>query len=175
MPKAFSSGDRDDFIQAEADVQAVFAETPIDLRAMSAVSNIFRAATAIRNHMESTALAQFDLGWSAFTTLFVLRVWGRMEPTRLASEVGITNASLTGVVKTLEAKGLVVRKPHAEDGRRVVVSLSPKGRALIDKATPALNQQEVTLTSALRNHERDELARLLRIVLRQVEALDTAD
>ena len=38
--------------------------------------------------------------------LFVLRVWGPTESHRLADEAGITDGTLTGVMKTLEQRGL---------------------------------------------------------------------
>ena len=64
-------------------------------------------------------LAQHELSWSAFTTLFVLRVWGEMDARSLAYEAGVTAATLTGVMKTLETRQLLRRKNDRADGRRV--------------------------------------------------------
>ena len=121
MPRLFASDDDRDLVRAERDVRAAFTGLDLDLTSLSAVSNIFRAATAVRNHMESGVLAQHELSWSAFTTLFVLRVWGEMDARSLASEAGVTAATLTGVMKTLEARQLLRRKNDRADGRRVLV------------------------------------------------------
>ena len=72
---------------------------------MAAVSNIYRAANVIRNHMERQVLADEDLSWAAFTVLFVLWIWGDQQTRHLAAEAGVTKGTLTGVLKTLEKRG----------------------------------------------------------------------
>mgnify|MGYP002682519489 CR=1 FL=1 len=76
MPRLFASDDDRDLVRAERDVRAAFTGLDLDLTSLAAVSNIFRAATAVRNHMEGGVLAQHELSWSACTSMFVLRVWG---------------------------------------------------------------------------------------------------
>jgi MarR family transcriptional regulator, organic hydroperoxide resistance regulator len=158
MPRLFASDDDGDQVRAERDVSVAFNELDLDLRSLAAVSNIFRAATAVRNHMESGVLAQHELSWSAFTALFVLRVWGDMDARTLAGEAGITAATLTGVMKTLENRGLLRRKADRLDGRRILVSLTPKGRAVIGDVMPAFNRHESLVTQALTETEQDDLA-----------------
>ncbi len=171
MPRLFASDD-DDLVRAERDVHTAFAGLDLDVHSLAAVSNIFRAATAVRNHMENGVLASHDLSWSAFTTLFVLRVWGDMDARSLAAEAGVSAATLTGVMKTLEGRSLLRRKTDRADGRRVLVSISPKGRTVVDQVMPAFNRHEALVTQALTPAEQDDLARSLRIVLRTVEAID---
>jgi len=172
MPRLFASDDDRDLVKAERDVRAAFSDLDLDLGSLAAVSNIFRAATAVRNHMENGVLAHHDLSWSAFTTLFVLRVWGDMDARSLASEAGVTAATLTGVMKTLEAHGLLRRKHDRTDGRRVLVSITAKGRRVVDEVMPSFNRHEALVTQALTEAEQEELARSLRAVLRTVEAID---
>ena len=172
MPRLFASDDDDDLVRAERDVREAFTGLDLDLRALSTVSNIFRAATAVRNHMENVVLARHDLSWSAFTTLFVLRVWGETDARSLAGEAGITAATLTGVMKTLESRGMLRRRGDRTDGRRVLVSLTAAGRRAVDEIMPAFNRHEALVTQALTDDESDELAKNLRIVLRTVDALD---
>ncbi len=136
------------------------------------MSNIFRAATAVRNHMENNILAQHELSWSAFTTLFVLRVWGEMDARSLASEAGVTAATLTGVMKTLEARQLLRRRNDRVDGRRVMVSCTAKGKKAVDEIMPAFNRHEALVTQALTDDELVDMARYLRVVLRTVDAID---
>jgi homoprotocatechuate degradation regulator HpaR len=48
------------------------------------------------------------------------------------AEVGLLHApSVTRILKELEERGLIVRKPDPEDGRRVMIGLTPLGRELI--------------------------------------------
>jgi len=172
VPRLFASDDDRDLVTAERDVRAAFTGLDLDLGSLAAVSNIFRAATAVRNHMENGVLSQHELSWSAFTTLFVLRVWGDMDARSLAAEAGVTAATLTGVMKTLESRRLLRRKTDRRDGRRVLVGLTPRGRRVIDEIMPAFNRHEALVTQALSADEQHELARSLRTILRTVEAID---
>jgi DNA-binding MarR family transcriptional regulator len=161
VPRLFASNDDDDLVRAERDVRSAFTGLDLDLRALSTVSNIFRAATAVRNHMENVVLAEHDLSWSAFTSLFVLRVWGETDARTLAAEM-----------KTLEARGLLRRRADSADGRRIIVSITPAGRRAVNEIMPAFNRHEGLVTQALTDDENDELARGLRVILRTVDALD---
>lgn len=172
MPRLFASHDDRDLVRAERDVRLAFTGLDLDLRALAAVSNIFRAATAVRNHMESRILEPHELSWSAFTTVFVLRVWGEMDARSLANEAGVTAATLTGVMKTLEGRQLLKRRSDRDDGRRVMVSLTAKGKKVVDDIMPAFNRHEALVTQALTEPELDDLARFLRVVLRTVDAVD---
>lgn len=175
VPGAFSSDDEGELRQAERDVTAALGGLSLDFRSLLAVSNIFRAATAVRNHMERTILAEQQLSWSAFVVLFVLRVWGEQESHRLAAEAGVTGGTLTGVLNTLERKGLVERRTHATDGRRVVVRATRSGRAAVDRIMPVFNEHETLVMCDLTEAQRDDLAAMLRTILRTVEQVDAAD
>jgi DNA-binding MarR family transcriptional regulator len=170
MPGAFSSDDEVELRQAERDVTHAFETQPFDFSALLAVSNVFRAATAVRNHMEREVLSPHQLSWSAFVVLFVLRVWGARESNELATEAGITGGTLTGVLSTLERRGFAKRKAHPSDGRRVIVQPTARGRRTIDEIMPVFNHHEAIVTADLSDHDRRELARLLRMVLRRLDA-----
>ncbi len=131
---------------------------------MLAVSNIYRAATAVRNGMEREVLASQGLSWGGFTILFVLWVWGDRETAELAADCGLAKGTLSGMLSTLERDRLVARSRHPGDGRRVVVTLLDPGRELIERIFPEFNRHEARFTADLDADERRELARLLRRV-----------
>ncbi|MDE3222896.1 MAG: MarR family transcriptional regulator [Acidobacteriota bacterium] len=135
---------------------------------MSAVSNIYRSGSAVRNHMERTLLAEYELSWVAFTVLWVLWIWGEQETGHVADEAGVTKGTLTGVIKTLQARKLIRRRPHREDGRRALITLTKAGERLIEQLFPEFNQRESLVVSGLSLSEQRELARLLRLVLERV-------
>jgi DNA-binding MarR family transcriptional regulator len=139
---------------------------------MAAVSNIFRTATAVRKHMERAVLKSHSLSWSAFVILFVLRIWGKQESRVLAAEAGVSGGTLTGVLDTLERKGLASRHPVTSDRRRVEVVLTNAGTRVVNEVMPAINSVESRVTGGLDEDEKEMLARLLRKVLRSVEELD---
>jgi len=156
-------------VQAEHDIRGRIGDQHLDFAAMAAVSNIYRAANVIRNHMERKILADEDLSWAAFTVLFVLWIWGDQQTRYLAAEAGVTKGTLTGVLKTLEMRGLVRRHAHESDGRLVLVSLEPKGRGVIERLFPAFNMGEAFVSASLSEQEKEQLASLLRTIIRSVE------
>ncbi len=173
MSRRISSSTPEEVLQAEADIRERLQDREFDFVAMSAISNVYRAGTAVRNHMERTVLADYDLSWVAFTVLWVLWIWGSQETGHVAQEAGVTKGTLTGVIKTLQNQKLIKRTPHRDDKRRVSISLSAKGQRLISELFPAFNEHEIAAVSALSQVEQHELARLLRKVTNHISSVPT--
>ena len=66
--------------------------------------NIYRAANAVRNHLERTVLAERGLTWTGWVVLWVIWIWGEVESRHVAEGPG-SQGTLTGVQNTLMAKG----------------------------------------------------------------------
>jgi DNA-binding MarR family transcriptional regulator len=75
-------------------------------------------------------------------------------------------------VTTLEGRGYVRRSKTAEDGRLVRVTLTDTGRRKIEELFPRFNAEEVALTGHLDGDQQDQLAALLRSMLRRVGSFD---
>ncbi|GAB1363580.1 homoprotocatechuate degradation operon regulator HpaR [Rhodobacter sp.] len=67
----------------------------------------------------------------------VLAEAGSLDATELAARANILAPSLTRMIRTLDERGLLVRGRDADDGRRVILTITPPGRALIEAVTPA--------------------------------------
>jgi DNA-binding MarR family transcriptional regulator len=82
------------------------------------------------NKVYRKLLRKLDLTYPQYLVMLVL--WEKDEQT--VSEIGgrlfLDSATLTPLLKRLEAAGLVSRTRSASDERQVVVALSPAGRAL---------------------------------------------
>ena len=152
----------DDLLPAERKVLEVLGDRPLDFAAMGAMSNLFRSAVAIRRHLEASVLAPDRLSWTSFVGLWVLWVWGEIGANGFADAVGISRPTATGVVRTLEGRGLVRRRGDADDRRTVLVSLTPAGLALIEALFPRFNAEEARVAGALSTEEQEVLASLLR-------------
>ena len=155
--------------RAEREARRRVEALGIDVEAYAAVSNIFRVANAVRNYAERNLLSEFNLTFSGFTVLWVLWVWGPKESHALAEESGISKSTLTGVVKTLEGLGLVVRTRQVSDARRVLVRATQKGMAVMRRIFPRFNEMEALVTGNLSPEEKGSLARSLRVMLHTVE------
>jgi len=146
----------------------------IDMDAMAAVQNVNRAANAIRKRCERTVLTPQGLTWTAWIVLWAGWIWGDIETRHLAYEAGISKPTLTWVLSSLEARGLLQRRPYPDDARRVLVSLTPEGQALMTDLLPRINAQERLITDTLSGPQTTALARQLRTVVARVEALQDA-
>jgi DNA-binding MarR family transcriptional regulator len=141
----------------------------LDVPAMAAVQNVYRAAGAVRNHLERTVLAPHGLTWTGWVVLWVVWIWGDIETRHVAVESGISKATLTGVATTLESRGLLARRVHPEDGRRVLLSLTPEGQKLMEAVFPEFNREESRVTAQLDPEETEVLTRALRKMVQQVQ------
>jgi len=153
----------------EAAVTERLAAMTLDMPAMAAVSNVYRAAGAIRNHLEHTVLAPYNLTWTGWVVLWVVWIWQEIETRHVAAEAGISKGTLTGVAGTLEKRGLLERRAHPDDARRVLLSLTPAGLQLMAELFPLFNKQEALVVESLSADEIGVLAAALRKIVVDLE------
>jgi DNA-binding MarR family transcriptional regulator len=153
----------------EVAVSERLAAMPLDMPAMAAVSNLYRAAGTIRNHFEHTVLAPYNLTWTGWVVLWVVWIWQEIETRHVAAEAGISKGTLTGVAGTLEKRGLLRRRTHPDDGRRVLLSLTPAGLDLMADLFPVFNKQETQVVQSLSADEIRVLASALRKIVVDME------
>jgi DNA-binding MarR family transcriptional regulator len=165
----------DGLLPAERKVQEALGHLPLDFRAMWAISNLFRSSTAIRRHMEARVLGPHRLSWTSFVGLWVLWVWGEMEAREFAATVGISRPTATGVMTTLQSRGFVTRRKDPRDGRMVIVELTPSGRATIEELFPRFNAEESAVAAHLEPQQQDDLAAMLRSLLRAVAPTESVN
>ncbi len=66
------------------------------------------------------------------------RLGGEKSPAQLARAFQVTKGAMTNTVQKLERAGYVSVRPDGADGRRKLVSLTPEGRAMRDRAIAAI-------------------------------------
>ncbi|MFE3652499.1 MarR family winged helix-turn-helix transcriptional regulator [Streptomyces sp. NPDC057579] len=150
-------------------VEVKLGGLPVHCEQMAVVAGIHRAASAVRQHVENSVLRGPDLTWTAFVVLWVVWIRGESETRHVAEEVGISKGTLTGVVRTLESRGVLRRAGHPGDGRLVLLRLTPEGEALMCRVVPEFNAEEAFVTGRLDGGECRCVAELLRRVVEQVE------
>ncbi len=157
--------DPDALLAAESDIRRRLEGKPVDIEVQHAISNLYRAATVVSRSAEREVLAAANLSWSGFTVLWVLWVWGRMDSTRLAGELGLTAGSLTGIRRGLEKQGLVSVSRDPDDGRRMQTILTPAGEKVIERVYPQFNSWAASMLDGLQRNQINELATLLQAVV----------
>ena len=88
-------------------------------------------------------------------------VGGPRTPAELAEAAGVTRATMTGLVDTLERDGLVKREPDPNDRRMMSVVLTAKAEKFLGKFLPGHFKVISNLMVPLSEAERKSLVRLL--------------
>lgn len=162
-------GRRRSITETEQAVQERLGGFELQREQMAAVANIHRAAAAVRQHLENSVLRPHDLTWTGFVVLWVLWIWGEAETWSVAEEAGVSKGTLTGIARTLESRHLVARASHPDDGRRVLLSLTPEGEELMERLFPAFNAEEAFVATPLSAEDCLRLANGLRAIVAQLE------
>lgn len=141
--------------------------TPLEV--LSRVSRLARRLDLARGR----AFTEHGLdGWE-FDVLSALRRAGHpyeLSPGQLVSETLVTSGTMTNRVDRLAGRGFVERRPAPSDRRGVIVRLTTEGTKVVDDALADLIAHEHDLLAELGPTERDDLAALLRRLLRPFEA-----
>jgi DNA-binding MarR family transcriptional regulator len=161
--------DRHTLIETERAMRDRVGALPLDFPAAHLVSSLYRAAAAVRNHMTATVLREHDLTWTGFVVLWVVWIWDGAETRRAAESAAISKATLTGVVKTLEARGWIIRTADTADRRLVHLTLTATGVELMTQLYPKFNAVESQVISGLSPRSVSQLTQGLRSIVTTVE------
>ncbi|HVI89276.1 MAG TPA: MarR family winged helix-turn-helix transcriptional regulator [Dongiaceae bacterium] len=144
----------------------------INLESMALVSNIHRGAGFIREHFERSILAEAELHWSAFVTLWCLWIYGELETRRLALEAGVAKSTLSSILNMLEGRKLVRRRTNELERRLVIVNLTASGAELISTLFPKFNAEETRITARLSPKQIAAATEAIRIILATITDID---
>jgi DNA-binding MarR family transcriptional regulator len=111
-------------------------------------------------------LGQIGLSQGRFLTLIVMNRTPSeaIYPSTLAEKLGVTRATMTGLLDGLHKDGLIARRIHPDDRRKVGVLLTDNGRRTLDKILPEYYRHFARLTTYLDEGERQTLISLLKKV-----------
>lgn len=98
--------------------------------------------------------------------LFVLaHVQARPAPSQLARTLGLPLPTMSHILRRLERQGLIRRQADPQDLRRFRLSLTDAGLAALAAARDCAGRALEARLARLSARERDELARLLDVML----------
>lgn len=101
-----------------------------------------------------------------------LCVPGPRTPAELADAAGVTRATMTGLIDTLERDGYVKREPDPADRRQMSVRLTPHAEKFLHALLPGHFKAIAALMSSLSEPERKTLVRLLNKIQQQAAELN---
>jgi DNA-binding MarR family transcriptional regulator len=141
------------------------------LQVLSRVSRLARHLDIARRG----AFAAHDLESWEFDVLSALRRAGppfQLTPGALLRATLVTSGTMTNRIDRLASADLVYREPDPSDRRGVLVTLSERGRSVVDAALTDLLDRERALLAALSDDQRSVLADLLRTLIVPFDAAD---
>ncbi|KAF0848068.1 DNA-binding MarR family transcriptional regulator [Nocardia caishijiensis] len=124
---------------------------PSDVRALA--GDLSLAVVRLTRHLRGRR-AEAQISLTQLSALATLARDGAMTPGNLAGKERVQPPSMTRVIASLADLELVQRRPHPTDGRQIIVSLSPAGRALVADETHA---REAWMTEQLSNLAPEQL------------------
>jgi DNA-binding MarR family transcriptional regulator len=157
---------------AEDDVDRIVAqwarERPeLRTEAMAVFGRIYRIARLVGDRQEAV-YSGFGISRGDFDVLATLRRAGEpysLSPKALTRSLMLTSGGMTGRLDRLETRGLVARSPDPADRRGLTITLTPAGRALVDKAVGAGLDAQRAVLDRLSPADQSVLSELLRDLL----------
>jgi DNA-binding MarR family transcriptional regulator len=122
---------------------------------------INRVGFALVERFTADALKAHALSIDMWRVLAALSNNGGQRQVDLAGMTSIDASTMSRLVSRLVRGGLVTRSRSEKSNREVVVALSPKGRALVQKLIPIANKLEQTASAGLSAKELAVVKRLL--------------
>jgi DNA-binding MarR family transcriptional regulator len=139
----------------------------LDVEPLAVLSRVSRLARHLDIARRGAFAARGLESWE-FDVLSALRRSGppyQLTPGALLRATLVTSGTMTNRIDRLAEAGLVAREPDPRDRRGVLVTLSERGKAVVDAAFTDLLDREQALLSRLVPGQRQVLADLLRVML----------
>ena len=133
--------------------------------AAEVAATLASTATALEAAIERAPRQAANLSTSAFQTLAILDGARCPLPSNVIAErLLVSTASMTSLLHTLERRGLVERRPHPTDGRKVLVDLTPLAQPIIDSQLPAIHAVITQAIGDVPEADREPLLRSLSLI-----------
>ena len=101
-----------------------------------------------------------DLSGAAAEALAILEDQP-LPPHVISERMLLTSGSMTSLLDTLEKRGLVRRRTHPDDRRKLLVEVTEAGRSVLDQMLPRVHAFCNEVFSVLSAPEREQLINLL--------------
>ncbi len=143
-----------------------------DVTAIASFLNLLRVATELSLALDA-CLSKHDLLQGRWWVLILLMREERLSstPSILAEKTGVTRATMTGLIDSLEQGGLVVRVFDKADRRSVIVKLTDAGQAKLDVVMPDYYRRLRQCMQGLDVTKREELNQILGLIQLGIPAL----
>ncbi|MFG0211602.1 MarR family winged helix-turn-helix transcriptional regulator [Brevibacillus porteri] len=143
----------------------------VDAQAVLVAARLMEAGAKL-GHAAEIHFARFGLSTGRYRLLADLEDnGGEVLPSQLAEHLGVTRATVTGLIDILERDGLVFRRASAKDGRQKSVILTELGASKLREMAPEHFARLEAMVGLLNKEERSVFLDLLGRVTQGISAL----
>lgn len=128
-----------------------------------------RSAGYLANHMARLfAIGLHErirpLGLAPAQFMTLLELWDEdgLTQKELVQRLDVEQATMANTLTRMERDGLIIRKPHPQDGRAQSVCLTQVARALRSKATNAAREQNEVALAGFTEKEREQFFKFMQ-------------
>lgn len=142
-----------------------------DTWALYANVRFMKIATELENTFDSF-LAPHNLSSGRFTLLILLNNNPEgLMPSELSQRVGVTQATISGLINSLEKAELVKRETHEKDGRSFVIKLTDKGQGLLQELIPQWLPKVTSFWGQFQGEERSVMGEVLEKMVKNTDLI----
>jgi DNA-binding MarR family transcriptional regulator len=143
-----------------------------DVTAIASFLHLLRVATDLSLALDA-CLSKHDLLQGRWWVLILLMREQSLSstPSILAEKIGVTRATMTGLIDSLEQSGLVKRAFDKADRRSVIIQLTDAGQAKLDIVMPDYYRRLRQCMQGLNEEMREQLQHILGLINSGIPAL----
>lgn len=144
-----------------------------DVTAIASFLMLLRVATDLSIALDA-CLSKHDLLQGRWWVLILLMREQDLtsQPSVLAEKLGVTRATMTGLLDGLEQSGLVQRVSVSQDRRSVQIKLTIAGQAKLDAVMPDYYTRLRLCMQGLSENQRSDLQHILGVIDHGISAWD---
>jgi DNA-binding MarR family transcriptional regulator len=132
--------------------------------------NVLTLAGRIRTDAEAIH-RPMGITWAGFRIMHVIWALGEMEPYRIAVFAGVSRASISSALNTLEEAGFIDRKrdPDRADRRLVRIALTGRGNEVVVEGMAGQKKRDLAWLEVLDSAQLRTFNDLLQVLSRQAD------
>jgi len=128
-----------------------------------------RLGSAFRTEVDRE-LREFELTRRQVGMLHFIARAERPTASELTRQMGVDSTAVTRMIDRLSDKGLVIREPDPEDGRRHLIGLTPAARALLPRLSKTARKVERLFEAEITTERLTVFHEVLMKMLENVDA-----
>ena len=136
-----------------------------DLTALALITRLKNTSRLLGSSLEDS-FHKYDLSSGRFYVLNYLYAEDLLghaipSPSDIAAGLGVTRATITGLLDGLQNAGYIMRRSDVSDRRALTIHLTEKAHKLFESIVPVAARMSSRLMAQLTDHERQTLSALL--------------